>query len=425
MRVSLSAAAIVLLASRAAAKAVYAHYMLGGVSPSHAQIDVDQAKALGIDAFTVNIGETSQGWALNALEGLFAAAQKSNFKLFISMDFHQQPDINAFTKLAQKYVGHSAYLRIDNRPVISTFSLGGYSVDQIKSWTWTSLADVVYFVPNADTAPGYNDPSTFVKKWADAVDGFLGWETAWPGGGTQPANVSSSFDSAVMRAAHGVSKTYMAPLSSLQFKACCGEHWYRIGEVNLPQRMQQLVDLQPDMVEVLTWNDAGESHYIGNNWPETLGGNPEILAYSSNEVWPHTAWQPLIQSFITAYKGNGRFAPVNGASASGAMWYRTVLTTASCNKPSAWQSARDSVNYAIVFGDDVSNTKIRVTTNGYVLSEVAAEPGLNYAAVDGMRLGAQKVEVVKNGVVTLKATSTANVDNNSDCYFNYKVVGFE
>ncbi len=107
------------------------------------------------------------------------------------------------------------------------------------------------------------------------------------------------------------------------------------------------------------------------------------------------------------------------------MWYRTVLTTANCNKPSAWQSARDSVNYAIIFGDDVSNTKIRVTTNGHVLSEVAAKPGLNYAAVDGMRLGAQKVEVVKNGAVTLKATSTANVDNNSDCYFNYKVVGFK
>ncbi len=103
------------------------------MTPSHAQIDVDQAKALGIDAFAVNIGETSASWALNALEGLFAAAQKSNFKLFISMDFYQQHDINAFTKLAQKYVGNSAYLRIDNRPVISTFSMGGYTVDQIKS----------------------------------------------------------------------------------------------------------------------------------------------------------------------------------------------------------------------------------------------------------------------------------------------------
>lgn len=126
------------------------------------------------------------------------------------MDLYAEPDINAFTSLMQKYVGHSAYLRIDNRPVISTFSVGGYNVDQIKEWTWKSLADVVYFVPNADNAPGYNDPSTFVRNWADAVDGFFGWETAWPRPGNQPLNVSSSVDSAVMRAAHGSSKSYMA-----------------------------------------------------------------------------------------------------------------------------------------------------------------------------------------------------------------------
>lgn len=128
----------------------------------------------------------------------------------MSMDFHQQPDINAFTKLAQKYVGDSAYLRIDDRPVISTFSMGGYNVDQIKMWTWESLADVVYFIPNADTAPGYGNPSSFVPHWADAVDGFFGWETAWPSGGQQPQNVSSSFDGAVMDAAHRSGKTYMA-----------------------------------------------------------------------------------------------------------------------------------------------------------------------------------------------------------------------
>lgn len=171
-------------------------------------------------------------------------------------------------------------------------------------------------------------------------------------------------------------------------------------------------------------NDAGESHYIANNWPETLGDSPDIRAYGSSDDWPHFAWQPLIKSFISAYKGNGQFAPVDGASATGAMWYRTVLKTASCTKPSGWESALDSVNYAIVFNGDVSGKTIKVTSNGQVLSEVAAKPGLNYAAVEGMRLGGQKVEIVKNGQVISTAVSTADVDNNSGCYFNYKVVGF-
>lgn len=47
--------------------------------------------------------------------------------------------------------------------------------------------------------------------------------------------------------------TYISALSSLQYKACCGGNYYRIGEVNLPQRMTQLLTLNPDFVEVLTW----------------------------------------------------------------------------------------------------------------------------------------------------------------------------
>lgn len=43
-----------------------------------------------------------------------------------------------------------------------------------------------------------------------------------------------------------------------------GEDWYRIGEVNMPQRFEQVLALQPDLVELITWNDAGESHYVGN-----------------------------------------------------------------------------------------------------------------------------------------------------------------
>jgi glucan endo-1,3-alpha-glucosidase len=31
-----------------------------------------------------------------------------------------------------------------------------------------------------------------------------------------------------------------------------GETWYRIGEANLPQRMEQIPDLQPDFTEVIT-----------------------------------------------------------------------------------------------------------------------------------------------------------------------------
>ena len=42
-------------------------------------------------------------------------------------------------------------------------------------------------------------------------------------------------------------------LSSLQYKDCCGGNYYRIGEVNLPQRMSEILDLAPNNVEIITW----------------------------------------------------------------------------------------------------------------------------------------------------------------------------
>lgn len=32
----------------------------------------------------------------------------------------------------------------------------------------------------------------------------------------------------------------------------------------MPQRFEQVLALQPDLVELITWNDAGEGHYVGN-----------------------------------------------------------------------------------------------------------------------------------------------------------------
>lgn len=45
----------------------------------------------------------------------------------------------------------------------------------------------------------------------------------------------------------------MAGLSSLQYKHCCGDSWYRSGETNLPERMTQILSLKPELTEVMTW----------------------------------------------------------------------------------------------------------------------------------------------------------------------------
>ncbi|KND86300.1 Mutanase [Tolypocladium ophioglossoides CBS 100239] len=407
------------------AKSVYCHYMIATVNPDNAQKDIDQAKALGFDAFALNIGQPSAPWAVGTVKALFDYADSTGFKLFFSLDFYQTADLNAYTDLLKGYIGRPAYLTAgpNNHPVISMFSVGSHSADDFQSWKQNTFNGNIYFLPNADNSPGYSNPQTWFQTWGKVVDGVFGWETAWPTQGTTPANVSIDFDTAVQNEARANSKTYMAPMSSLQFKACCGGHYYRVDEINLPQRMELLLKMQPDFVEVLTWNDAGESHYIGNNWKEGL--TDDVWAYSNPTDWAHHAWQPLINSFTSAFKGNGSMVPPGGSRAVGAMWYRPVLKSASCQKPDNWQSALDAVNYAVIVAKNVTSPRIRVTTgNGKVLSDTPAKVGLNYAAVLGVQSGPQKVELLSGNVTMMTATSIADITaDSSDCVFNYKVVG--
>lgn len=63
-------------------------------------------------------------------------------------------------------------------------------------------------------------------------------------------------------------------------------------------RWTQILYLQPDYVEIISWNDFGESHYIGNNpssAPEYFTGSNAVYDYATNVPhdplrWPLAVW---------------------------------------------------------------------------------------------------------------------------------------
>ncbi|KAJ8118671.1 hypothetical protein ONZ43_g3948 [Nemania bipapillata] len=203
-------------------------------------------------------------------------------------------------------------------------------------------------------------------------------------------------------------------LSTLQYKHCCGDSWYREGETNLLERMNQILQLSPEFTEVITWNDAGESHYIGPSWPETV--TPEILQYGDTDVNPHTGWQPLISSFINAFKSGASdtsaMVPTNGASFAGAM----------CG------GARDTVVYAVVLPAGTQGFQVRVSSGGQVIATQSVAAGLSYNSIDGLKTGAQLLELLdSNGNVIAEASSKVDVSDqptNGFCNFNYYVEGW-
>ncbi|KAI3319662.1 glycoside hydrolase family 71 protein [Xylariaceae sp. AK1471] len=420
-------------------KQVFAHYLVGGINPNtdHAKQDIEQAAAAGFDAFALNIGVPDASWLLSAVNQLFDYADTRNdFKLFFSFDFYQTGDINAHATLYKQFANRASYLRYGNAnlPVVSSYSGGGIGVD---AWRNFKTANNVYLIPNPEADGSYySQPATFFQNWGGVVDGVFSWETNWPDVSDTPGNnVSSTRDQAVKTAADAAGKTYVMGLSTLQYKHCCGDSWYRDGETTLPERMNQILQLSPEFTEVITWNDAGESHYIGPSWPETV--TEEILQYGNSDTNPHTGWQPLISSFIDAFKSGASdtsaMVPSNGASFAGAMWYRgnlkSCLNNGGDGTPRGSGAARDTVVYAVVLPASSQGFQVRVSSGGQVLATQSVAAGLSYNSIEGLKTGAQLLELLNgSGNVVAKANGKADVSDqptNGFCNFNYYVAGLE
>lgn len=220
-------------------------------------------------------------------------------------------------------------------------------------------------------------------------------------------------------------------MSTFQFKYLgSGSDWYRIGETNLPERIAQILSLQPDFVEVITWNDAGESHYVGNFWPEQIAGTNEG---SYADGYDHRRWQQVIKPFITAYKNGatdvGQITTQSGAP-EGAMWYRPLLTSASCTSTiTNYQQAEDAINFAVILPAADTAYTIEVYSNDNLIGSFSGLQGLNYESVPGLQAGwAQSIRVLDGGGTVVKtANGTKDVlsesANASLCNWNYEVVG--
>ena len=140
--------------------------------------DMSRAKALGIDAFALNIG--IDDYTDEQLGYAYDSAANNGMKVFISFDFNwfstsQTSDIGA--KIAQ-YGGKDAQLKVgDNgdQVFVSSFSGDGLDVDALRS----SAGVPIFFAPN------------FQASNVASVDAALNW-IAWPNNGNNKAPSAGS-----------------------------------------------------------------------------------------------------------------------------------------------------------------------------------------------------------------------------------------
>ncbi|KAH6889657.1 glycoside hydrolase [Thelonectria olida] len=405
-------------------KPVFAHYMVGNIDDDHTRQDITDAQSLGINAFAINFDQYAW-WSNQTVDRLFSNADDLGFKIFFSFDmsgsYFSSPD--EYATYLEGYLSRDSYYKYNGVNLVSTF--GGESVTNDQ---WSSLRDTVgdiLIVP----AFYQSTPSTpFFDKYSE-LDGLMNWNS-WPQTNEGRVVVSDTDDKTYQQAAQTANKLFMMGVSPLQFKHLdSSNNWYRRGEQNLEYRFGQVLEDQPDMIELQTWNDAGESHYMGNIWFEASDGS-FVLNYTDG--YDHTGYWEVLPAFIQAWKRGDTttdgMVPTNGKAAQGVFWHHTLLTGADCSldamgKPDGVENVEDSVTGIVLVAEGQTGLTVSVSSGSRILGTKNLTTGFNRFTFSEMTTGTVTVEVLKGDSTAFQGSGRLEVvDSSSLCNYNYQVV---
>lgn len=325
MKLSITAAFTALLAAVSAlptigsrpapegGRKVFAHYMLGltaNQTPEYWAQDIRDAKASGIDGFALNAGP-KDAWSLEQLQFAYDMAEaEGNFSLFISFDMN--PDLytwepSVVAEWISQYKDSPAQFHVDGKPFVSTFE-GVPFADQ-----WPAVeaqTGDLYLVPDWSSI----GPDG-VSQHFDKIDGAFSWD-AWSKTKDRKSLDSDTAYTNVL----GGDKSYMMGVSPNFYTNVpqYNKNWLWASDQLWFDRWNQVLEVMPEFVEIITWNDFGESHYIGSQMrDEAVVENSERYVKGV----PHEALRDVLPYYIASYKA-GAAVPVEEDLA--VFWYRNA-----------------------------------------------------------------------------------------------------
>lgn len=277
--------------------------------------DITLAASKGIDAFALNLG--ADAWQPSQIANAYSAALRFNanratpFHLFFSFDMSSIPcsaasHAGVLQEYIRTYANHPNSFKYkpaqqgQEKMLVSTFAgesctFGQGSLD--AGWRYavkpggSSGVPAVWFVPSF-----FVDPNTFPSL--TVIDGAFQWNSGWPSGNN---NISFAPDLSYISKLPG--KTYMAGVSPWFFTHygvnTYNKNWiYRGDDWLLPQRWEMLVSNRSTVsfAQVISWNDFGESHYVG----PVLGIQPMSEGWVNG--FDHQGWLDLLKYYVSAYK---------------------------------------------------------------------------------------------------------------------------
>ncbi|KAJ6029918.1 carbohydrate-binding module family 24 protein [Penicillium canescens] len=303
------------------ARAVFAHFMVSntaGYKVSDWEDHMTEAIHAHIDAFALNIAN-DESTTEASLGNAFLAAKNTGFQLFFSFDYTGNGpwDKAKVIELLNAYAGTSlTYWHHNGQPLCSTFEGPGNAAD----WADIKKETNCFFVPDWSSLG-----AKVAMEQADGIaDGLFNW-AAWPYG---PSDMDTYTDASYQQFLDG--KPYMMPVSPWFFTNMPGydKNWMWRGDDLWYDRWQQVMYLAPEFVEIISWNDYGESHYIGPSYDshneladatyvafgDGYGDSPFNYAQAND----HSGWRAFLPFLIDNYKQNVTTITEEGVSA----WYR-------------------------------------------------------------------------------------------------------
>ncbi|CAI7656225.1 unnamed protein product [Penicillium bialowiezense] len=379
-----------------------------------------RAKSLGIDAFALNIGVDP--YTDQQLQLAYDSAANNDMKVFLSFDFNwwHIEQASAIGQKISQYGSKPAQLMVDNKIFVSSFAGDGVNVAALRA----AVGRSIFFAPNFHPSYGTDISS---------VDGLLNW-MAWPNNGNNKAptpghNVSvADGDNVYVNALAG--KAYVAPVSPWFFthfgpEVPYSKNWNFPSDLLWFNRWNEILALKPRFIEIVTWNDYGECHYIGPlKSPHTDDGASKWV----NDM-PHDGWLDISKPYIAAFKA-GDSSPTNHISSDELVyWYRPTPRGVDCDstdtcmvsanngsgnyfigRPDGWQSMADSVFVVSLL---TAPATVKVNSGGKIYNW-DAPAGASSQEVP-MGVGSQSFELTRGGQTILSGTSLKEIINGCVC----------
>jgi hypothetical protein len=396
---------------RANVQAVFAHFLVGNTglyTVADWEDDISKAAAAHIDGFVLNManGEATNGASLT---NAFTAANNlgSSFKLLFSFDYAgnglwNKQDVIA---LINQYSSNSAYYRRGSQPLVSTFEGPAASGD----WPSIKAATGCFFMPSWSSLGA-------APAWAKGTaDGLFSWE-AWPEG---PNSMSTFTDHSYLDTLGGA--PYMMGVSPWFYTNMPGyrKNWLWRGDSLWFDRWVHVMYLQPEYVQIISWNGFGESHHIGplrDKAYAAFDGAHGRAPFNYVLDKPHDGWRTFLPFLIDMAKsGTASFNQENVVA-----WYRETPGSAcgtggtTGNTASQLQQtyppavlAQDRIFYAALLGSPAS---VSVSIGGQSAAgtwDITPSGGIGLyrgsVPIDG-RTGAVVVSITRSGSDVIQAS---------------------